>query len=386
VYVHVPFCARKCPYCDFASYAGRDDEQDAVVTAILAEARTRLDGSGARTLYVGGGTPTHLDAARLHRLLDGVRTAMGRPPPEEFTVEANPGTLDATKLDALVRAGVTRVSLGAQSFDDDVLARLGRIHRAEDTRRAVRAVRAAAIDDLSLDLILAAPGQDLRAQEADLEAAISLAPDHVSAYVLTVEAGTPLARAVERGEVAAPDADREAAHLALAVRVLEASGFRRYEVSNYARPGRPCRHNLAYWRGADWIGLGPGAHTHVRPRRSKNVDDPAEYVARIGRGGLAAEWVETAPPEVVLFEALLMGLRLVDGVDLQELTERTGRDPRRLFGVAIARHAEAGLLVREGDRLRATARGLDLLSRVLVDFVPEQRPVLRRLAGGAPDP
>lgn len=374
VYVHVPFCAQKCAYCDFNSYAGREGEMDAVVDALLAEARGRLDGRSARTLYVGGGTPTFLDARRLARLLEGAREAAGAADLVEFSVEANPGTLDAEKAGVLARAGVTRVSLGAQSFSDRHLATLGRIHSAADVPRAVGLIRSAGIRDLSLDLILALPGQTLAEQDEDLGAAVSLAPAHVSAYVLSIEERTPFARAVAEGRLPPPDPDREARHLDLAVRRLAAAGLERYEVSNFARPGHACRHNLGYWRDADWAGIGPGAHSHRGSLRWKNVDDPADYAARIRRAGTAVAWVECAPAEVALFEALMMGLRLVEGVDLDDLARRTGCDARALHAEAIACHVEGGRLAREGGRLRPTARGLSVLSRVLTDFVPDARP------------
>lgn len=370
-YVHVPFCERKCPYCDFNSHAGRDDEQGAYVDALLVEARRLGHGANPVTIYVGGGTPTHLGAPELARLLDGLRDVLGDARLEEFTVEANPGTVDAEKVRVLRDAGVHRVSLGAQSFDDRHLRTLGRIHDAADTSRSATLIRDGGIGRLSLDLILATPGQTLAEQQEDLERVLALEPEHVSAYVLTIEEGTVFERHVRTGTMAAPIPERDLQHLHLAIEVLGKAGVRRYEVSNFAEPGAESRHNLAYWTDEAWLGLGAGAHAHARGVRSKNLDDPAAYIRSIATRGHAREWSEHAPPTVQAFEALMMGLRLLRGADLDCIRERSGIDLRATHGDVIEGHMRVGLLVLENERLRATHRGLDVLSRILEDFVPE---------------
>lgn len=371
VYVHYPFCASKCPYCDFNSHAGREAEIDAYLEALGTEARARLSGRGVRTIYVGGGTPTHCDASRLERYLSAIRSAAGDRELCEFTVEANPGTLDAAKVASLRRAGVDRVSIGVQSLEARHLKTLGRIHDTTAAREAVALARDGGIPHLSVDMILAVPGQSEAEQERDLRALASLGAEHVSAYVLTIEDGTAFARMLREGRLPAPDSDRELAHLRLANAVLAEHGYERYEVSNYAWAGKACRHNLAYWNNLDWIGLGAGAHSHLGRQRWKNVDDPSEYVARIATRGEALAWRETAPPAVGLFESLLMGLRLVDGVDLETLSERHGIDPRIVYVAAFTAACREGLLVREGTSLRPTERGLELLSSVLRELVPD---------------
>ena len=368
-YVHLPFCARRCPYCDFNAHAGRDDDMDAYADALLAEARARLPGTGLETLYVGGGTPTYGDPRRIARILSGLREAAGAEV-DEFTVEANPGSLDAEKVAVLRDAGVQRVSVGGQSFHEQHLRTLGRIHDVAHIGRAVDRLRAGGIERVSLDLILAVPGQSLAEQARDLSHVTALEPDHVSAYVLTIEAGTPFEGLVQRGRLPQPDDERDLVHLHVAVAQLEAAGYTRYEISNFARPGEESRHNLAYWRDAEWVGLGAGAHSHARGRRWKNVDDPAAYAQQIVESGAAIEWSEEPTSEVALFDALMMGLRLVEGVDLEVLTSRIGLDAREQHGEAIARHVRDGLLELEGARLRLTARGLDLTSYVLRSFLP----------------
>lgn len=372
VYVHFPFCARKCPYCDFNSHARREDEIDTYIEALLREARAYADVMRPRTIFVGGGTPTHCDPAQLERYLDGLRTIFGGEFLQEFTVEANPGSVQAEKVSAMRRAGVNRVSLGAQSFDDRHLHSLGRIHQAADTLRSAELIRAGGIERLSLDLILAIPEQTLSEQAHDLEQVIEIAPEHVSAYVLTFEPGTVFTRAMEAGRLPAPVDERDLAHLHLACRRLEAAGYARYEISNFARPGAESRHNLAYWRNVDWIGLGAGAHSHVAGRRWKNIDDPAAYARRVrDPDGSPVEWREAVTAPVSLLESLMMGLRLNVGVDLDELAERHGVDLRQTHAEALALHAAHGLVERDAGRLRLTAAGFDVANSVIADYLPE---------------
>ena len=371
VYVHFPFCARKCPYCDFNSHARREDVTDAYIDALLKEARAFADVARPRTIFVGGGTPTHCDADQLERYLGGLHSILGGQDLDEFTVEAHPVSVSAEKVGALRRAGVNRVILGAQSFDDRHLHALGRIHTAADTLRSVEVLRAGGMEHLSLDLILAIPDQTLADQTRDLEQVAAIAPEHVSAYVLTFEAGTVFTRAMEAGRLPAPVDERDLAQLHLACEYMGAHGYARYEISNFAQPGAESRHNLAYWHNVDWIGLGAGAHSHVAGRRWKNIDDPAEYARSVQEvAGSPVEWREALPAPVGLLESLMMGLRLMAGVDLDELTERHGVDLRVTHPAALRLHEEHGLIAREGGRLRLTAAGFDVANSVIGDYLP----------------
>lgn len=368
-YAHFPFCAQKCPYCDFNSHAGREREMEAYVTALLDEARVRAAGSQPRTIFVGGGTPTHAPEALLERMLVGLREVLGDRQLVEFTVEANPGSLTAGKVAALRAAGVGRVSLGTQSFAAPTLERLGRWHQPGDTRRSVDLLREGGIARVSVDLILAVPGQTLEQQAQDVEHAVALGTDHVSAYVLTYEEGTPYTRWMREGRLPPPDDEREAAHQDLVRQRLSAAGMLPYEVSNYARAGAQCQHNLGYWRNADWWGLGAGAHGHLAGRRWKNVSDPARYLQSVAAQGHAEEWAEATDARTRLFDTLMMGLRLVEGVDLELAARRTGLDARVEHAATLERLAREGLLRLEGARLLPTARGLDFASYVARAFL-----------------
>ncbi len=371
VYVHYPFCAHKCPYCDFNSHARRERDTDAYIDALIAEARAWQGLVEADTIFVGGGTPTHATPKQLERYLAGVLDALAPRDGAEITVEANPGSVDEEKADVLRRVGVDRVSLGAQSFHEHHLQALGRIHDADDTSRSVEVLRAGGIERISLDLILAVPHQTLDEQAADVERVLRLQPEHVSAYVLTYEEGTLFTRRMRQGRLPSPCPERELEHLHLVRDALSAAGLVRYEISNFARPGAESRHNLAYWRNADWLGLGAGAHSHVRGRRWKNVDDPAAYAQGIAETSDAPAWHEEVSSPWQLFESLMMGLRLVEGVDLDALHQRYGIDARDAHAAALVRHEAAGFLEHDGARLRLTAEGLDVANAVIGDFVPD---------------
>lgn len=371
LYVHFPFCAHKCPYCDFNSHARREGETDAYIDALLAEAGAWRERVAPETIFVGGGTPTHCSAEQLERYLAGLTETFDVSNLREMTVEANPGSVEPDKVAAMRRAGVDRVSMGAQSFHDHHLQTLGRIHDAEDTARSVEALRAGGMGRVSLDLILATPDQTLAEQAYDVERALELAPDHISAYVLTYEEGTVFTKRMRQGRLPPPRPDREIDHLHLVRDLLEEAGFARYEISNFATPGEESLHNLAYWRNVTWLGLGAGAHSHVDGRRWKNVDDPGAYATLASDGKAPEAWSESVSEPLRLFETLMMGLRLVEGVDIDEIGARHGIDVRAAHEAAMARHVAGGFLEQDGARLRLTPTGLDVANAVIGDFYPD---------------
>jgi len=364
VYVHVPFCEAKCAYCAFYSVRYDAGLADRYLDALERETALHVERHGLlrpATVYVGGGTPTVLSGARLERLL---HTVLRRSDPSrlrEWTVEVNPGTLTRDKLDALVRAGVNRVSVGAQTFEDASLAAVGRRHRAADTRRTVAALRAAGIDNVGLDLIAGLPHAEAASWRRDLEAALRLAPRHVSVYPLAVESGTGLHRRWLRGAHEAAGPETELARLRAAERLLAGAGLHRYEVSNFARPGRACAHNLACWRGRDYIGFGPAAATRRGRARWTNRADVAAYAAA-PPGRPPPREAETLDEEVDLAERLVFSFRVVSGVDLAAFAARHGAAPARYetWTATLRRLERQGLVRRRGDRWRATSRGLDV--------------------------
>ena len=334
MYVHVPFCAVRCGYCDFNTYTltelGPGASTSTFVDSALAEldVAARVLGSGAGpvdTVFVGGGTPTLLPAADLVRCLHGIREEFGLRADAEVTTEANPDSVTAADLEVLAAGGFTRVSIGMQSVVPHVLATLERTHDPARVATAVAGAKAAGLAT-SVDLIYGTPGESLADWRASLDAAVALEPDHVSAYALVVEEGTKLAAQVRRGEVAMPEGDDEADKYELADRVLAQAGYGWYEVSNWSRDdtGR-CRHNEGYWRGDAWWGVGPGAHSHVGGVRWWNVKHPRTYAARLAQGSSPAAGRETLTTEQRHDEEVLLGVRLREGlpVDVLDATGRT---------------------------------------------------------------
>lgn len=361
VYLHVPFCARLCPYCDFNRVAGStEEERRRYVTALITELERTAAGGEWPTfgsVFVGGGTPTLLVAEDLARVVRRVGQVLPLAEDVEVTVEANPETVDEAYFTVLAEAGVNRVSMGAQSFAPHVLDELGRWHERDRPLHAVAAARRAGIVRLSLDLIYGAPGETARDWAATLDTALSTGIGHVSAYALTVEAGTQYAARIRQGTAFAPDDDVQADLMALADRRLGAAGLVRYELSNWAGPGQECRHNLTYWRNGDWLGLGAGAHAHWQGRRSWNLRPPGRYADAIlsGQSAVAGEEIVTADEQRM--ERLLLGLRLAEGIRRDLVEPLAQREVDTLV--------DAGLLVA-GERLRLTSSGWALGNDVTV--------------------
>jgi oxygen-independent coproporphyrinogen-3 oxidase len=355
-YVHVPFCAHRCSYCDFAIAVGRDDLIERYLDALAAELATLGEPRSVRTLFIGGGTPTYLSAKQLQRLLRDVKHWLSLEPDDEFSIEANPGTLDAEKVAVLADHGVTRVSLGAQSFQPPLLQVLERDHGPDDVARAVDAIRRR-MAEVSLDLIFGVPGQTLAAWDADLRRAMALKPDHLSTYGLTYEKGTPLWKARQRGAVAALDEEAELALYAHAIDTLEAAGFEHYEISNFALLGRRSRHNQVYWANEPYYGFGMGATRYVAGRRESNTRDLRTYIRKSLAGESTTFQSELLPPEERARETMAMQLRRSDGIGRTAFHRQTGFDLDALAGPAIARHVELGLLEDDGQRVRLTREG-----------------------------
>jgi oxygen-independent coproporphyrinogen III oxidase len=355
-YVHVPFCAHHCGYCDFAVATGQDHLIDRYLDALAAELAALGEPQPVRTLFLGGGTPTHLGPRQLERLLGDVLRWLPPLPGHEFSVEANPDTLDPDKAAVLANHGVTRVSLGAQSFQRHLLAALEREHCPEHVPAAVACVRKR-IADVSLDLIFGAPGQTLDQWQADLDAALALEPTHLSTYGLTYEKGTRLWKDRQRGRVVALGEEDELALYCRAMESLEAAGFEQYEISSFARPGRRCRHNQVYWANEAYFGFGMGAARYVGGRRELNTRSLPAYIRRALAGEPATFQSEELPPVERARETIGLQLRRAEGVPREPFRRQTGFDLDALAGPALRRHADLGLLADDGGSVRLTRRG-----------------------------
>jgi len=365
VYVHVPFCLARCHYCDFVTYTGMEGLRRPYAAALLEEAALAVAALGPEppvvtSVFVGGGTPTLLPPGDLARLLDRLRELLAFAPGAEVTVEANPETVDAAVAAGLAGAGVTRVSMGAQSFDGRVLAALGRVHDVARVEAAVATLRAAGVPALNLDLIYGGPGEDDRSWSATLEAAVALGPEHLSAYALTIEPATRFGRLVAAGRMAEPAEDDLADRYDTACAALAGAGYAHYEVSNWARPTHASRHNLTYWRRGRYLGLGAGAHEFDGTTRRWNVAGVPAYLEAVNGHRRPTEGQERLDPDQARFEALALRLRTVDGL---------GPDEARALGVdpagEEADHLRTAGLLAPGPGLALTEKGMYLHGEVV---------------------
>jgi oxygen-independent coproporphyrinogen III oxidase len=380
LYVHIPFCASRCPYCDFATAPARSALRSRYLDALDTEIRregARLGRPRVATLYVGGGTPSLLEPTEIERIGASLREAFDVRP-AEATVEANPATLDRARLEAWVALGITRLSLGAQSLSTEGLRALGRTHRVEDVAPAVAAARSVGLD-ASLDLIFGWPGQTADGWRADLEAAVALGPDHLSCYPLELAlepeeavANWPGAgwRSVERWRrrtaAAQPDEGGIAELYELAESFLARNGYRHYEIANWARPGMRCRHNLVYWRNGDWLGVGTGAHSHLAGVRSRNPGALLTYIAAID----ADEKRIIDPAADAAVDGAMLALRLDDGLDLVRYGARFGEAAASDVRSALRSLEGTRLIEWSGERARLSARGRLLANEVFVRLLP----------------
>ena len=405
LYIHIPFCSRKCPYCDFNTYARLEPLYEAYTQALCRELgrwAARLDGRTVHTVFMGGGTPTVLKSGQLAQILALVQERFTLAADAEVSSEANPGIEDWGQFSLLRSLGVNRLSMGVQSFQAEELAFLGRIHDADDALRAFDAAVKAGFTNINLDFMFGLPRQPVEAWNDTLDKALALAPRHVSLYSLIVEPDTPLAHWVETGQTAAPDDDAASEMYEIAISRLGAAGYDQYEVSNWTRgSGYTCRHNLLYWRNQEWIGVGPGAHSHLRypislqgeagpdlaflaggashgstggcsaaAVRWSNRKGVQGYMKRVESEASPVDFHEALTGEVSMGETMMLGLRLVrEGVAFARFAEMHGQTMQAAFGPVLDRLQDAGLLASDGERVRLTSRGLFLGNRVFSEFI-----------------
>jgi oxygen-independent coproporphyrinogen III oxidase len=371
IYLHIPFCAAICNYCNFNRGLHDDGLRRKYVEAVIADIRRSADPSvRADTIFFGGGTPSLLLPAEVSRIVDACRGSFAVSADAEVTLEANPESSSAEALEGFRAAGINRLSFGVQSFHDAELRRLGRLHSADGARTAVARARAAGFDNLSLDLMMWLPGQTPHDWLASVDALIALQPDHASLYLLEIYPNAPLRDEMARAGLSpAPDDDAAEMYVSGLER-LDAAGFEQYEISNVARPrSRQSRHNLKYWRGGEWLAFGCGAHATFRAERWRTVSSTVEYIDRVAAGADVRADRRVLGPEERLEEALFMGLRLTDGVDLAAMDREHGIDIWSRYGPDLVPYVEAGLLDYADRRLALTRRGMLLANDVMAVFI-----------------
>lgn len=369
LYIHIPFCEKKCNYCDFNSIGYASEYANKYIDAVATELEERKDGFNFKTVYIGGGTPTSLSNEQLDRLLKIISKHLDQDLLEEYTIEANPGTLDEEKIDILKQHKINRISLGVQSFHDRTLKLLGRIHSAKEAKRAFMLLREGGFTNINIDLIYGCPGQSLEEWSEDLETVCVLEPEHVSAYCLSYEEGTPLSKDLDKDIVKRLDERYELSMYKLAKRFLKKKGYKHYEISNFASDGMMCRHNIVYWRNEGYLGIGAGAFSYINRCRSSNERDVQGYIEAINSKGTATCFTEQLLPEKRAGETLVMTLRMLSGITTEEFLNSTGFDLLLMYGEKITRLVEMGLLSFNGKRLRLTQKGLCVADSVMVEFV-----------------
>jgi oxygen-independent coproporphyrinogen-3 oxidase len=369
LYVHVPFCSSICNYCNFNRGLFDAALKARYVEALLREIRASADGSVADTIFFGGGTPSLLEPDEIAALIGACRGSFTMPADAEVTLEANPETVTAERLSAYRRAGVTRLSAGVQSFRDDELRRLNRLHSSETARSVVPAARQAGFDNVSLDLMMWLPGQSVSEWLASVDTLIGLEPDHASLYILELYSQAPLNDVMRAASLRLPSDDEAADMYLAAMARLDEAGFDQYEISNVTRPGRASRHNLKYWSDGEWLGFGCGAHSTRAGVRWRNRSSTTEYITAVTQGGQVEAERRVLTPAAQFEEAAFTGLRLTAGLDVEDVNRRYGRDLWAEYGDELDRFREAGLLNYDGRLLRLTRPGMLLANEIMSVFV-----------------
>ncbi len=376
LYIHIPYCAQKCRYCDFASYPGQGATMASYVDALLAEAKAMSSaarGCAIETVFIGGGTPSLLPPELMRKLLSGLRTWYDISRDAEFTSEANPGTLTAPWLDAALEGGVNRLSMGMQALQPELLQTLGRIHRHKDVTDSVKLAKAMGVKNLSVDLMFGLPGQTPAMWRDSLDAALDLGVQHMSCYGLIPEEGTPLKADLDTGRITLPDEADERQMYDDALRILAASGFEQYEISNFALPGWACKHNIGYWTRVPYIGLGASAASMLNtPSGGLRTTNPAgihEYIRMAqDQAWRRRERVSLLPADA-RFESLMLGLRMTRGVSEAEFEAMHGISLADYCGETLKRQEKQGLLLHRDGRWALTRRGMDVQNAILVEIM-----------------
>ena len=390
LYIHIPFCKTKCPYCDFNTYQGIESLMKPYAEALSLELQlwgTSLGHPKVNTIFFGGGTPSYIPLELMDRLLSTVGESFETIRDAEITIEANPGDLDERGLTQLLKMGVNRLSIGVQSLDDGLLAMLGRRHTADEAMEAYELSRQAGFQRVNLDLMYGLPNQTVAQWEDSMTKVLELAPPHLSLYGLTLEKGTPLEKWVTEGALPQPDPDLAADMYGLARESLEGAGYTHYEISNWEMPGQRSLHNMAYWLNQSYLGVGPGAHSHLCGHRFWDVSSPRIYIQRVQewapKGATPLETLdrdalesicpvadsETIGPELEMAETMFLGLRLLEGISIEEFKHNFAVNPLELYGPQIQWLREEGLLEQLDGRLRLTTKGLFLSNQVFMQFL-----------------
>jgi len=373
LYLHFPFCISKCPYCDFNSYQLKEDNQiSSYISALYQEINAysqKLKKSNITTIYLGGGTPTILSGVQIYNILKFCKEKFTIEKDAEITIEANPGTLDGEKLKLLIESGINRLSLGAQSFNNLFLKKLGRIHNTQDIIDSYSFAREIGFSNINIDIMFALPGQTTEDLQVTLKKAVSLKPDHLSLYNLTIKSETEYYKKYKRGKLKLPTEDEEFDMYNWAINFLEESGFEHYEIANFARPHKRSMHNLIYWQNKPYLGIGAGAYSFIRGYRYMNFKDPVIYIKEVMNGKLPVDNGEKLSLRKRMIETIILSLRTKDGVGYKKFKARFGVNLNDIFPGQIKKLVNLGLLKKDNYRIKLTKKGVFLANTVFREFV-----------------
>ena len=373
LYIHIPYCIHKCGYCDFNSHPIKQDEMNHYIDALVAEmkhyAKTYSNTNIIRTIFLGGGTPTTLTVYQLERILKECVSEFTVASDAEITIEANPATIDIEQLKSIRQTGYNRISIGVQSFDKAELKLLDRAHGPEEIHSTVDRARKAGFDNLSLDLMFAVPNQSLSSWESNLNKALEKNPEHLSTYNLTIEQGTAFSKLQSNGKLIMPDDDHQLELYKRTIERLTKKGFHHYEISNFARRGKECKHNITYWENKNTLGLGAGASSYMNGTRFKNINLPAHYIRQVKEKKIAVEHSETLEPRQAMGETIMLGLRLLQGISIHQFEKRFQISFINLFRNIISALKEKELVIIEKDYLRLSQKGLFWADSVVLEFI-----------------
>ena len=373
LYIHIPYCIHKCGYCDFNSHPIKQDEMNHYIDALVAEmkhyAKTYSNTNIIRTIFLGGGTPTTLTVYQLERILKECVSEFTVASDAEITIEANPATIDIEQLKSIRQTGYNRISIGVQSFDKAELKLLDRAHGPEEIHSTVDRARKAGFDNLSLDLMFAVPNQSLSSWESNLNKALEKNPEHLSTYNLTIEQGTAFSKLQSNGKLIMPDDDHQLELYKKTIERLTKKGFHHYEISNFARRGKECKHNITYWENKNTLGLGAGASSYMNGTRFKNINLPAHYIRQVKEKKIAVEHSETLEPRQAMGETIMLGLRLLQGISIHQFEKRFQISFINLFRNIISALKEKELVIIEKDYLRLSQKGLFWADSVILEFI-----------------
>ncbi|MCH1963670.1 radical SAM family heme chaperone HemW [Clostridium perfringens] len=371
LYIHIPFCAQKCLYCDFPSFARKDHLRKAYIEALNKEIislREKHNNLEINTIFIGGGTPSVLEADELECLLKEV-AKLNMAKDVEYSMECNPGNLTEEKLEVMKKYGVNRISMGLQAKQDNLLKGLGRIHNYKTFKENFLLAKKVGFNNINVDLMFGLPNQRLNEWEETLREIISLEPAHISAYSLIIEEGTAFYNLYENDKLKLPTEEEERKMYHLAKKILEENGFNQYEISNYAKEGKECRHNLAYWNMDNWIGVGSASASYIDGKRIKNISSVEKYINSINEKGEAVEEIINNSKNDNMEEFMFMGLRKINGIDENEFKNRFSMNINDVYGEILNKYIGEGLLIRESGRIFLSEKGIEISNIIMADFL-----------------